>query len=126
MYKVIIDTSAWIEYFRGNKKYMFIDTLLDQNRVYINDVILSELLPSILQKKETELAELLQDIFCLTLNIDWNEIRTYQLMNLKKGNNKTGLLDIVIVQNCIQNSASIVAEDKHFGLMSGYLPINLL
>jgi predicted nucleic acid-binding protein len=71
--KILIETSTWIEYFRGNKKYLFIDLLLDQNRVCTNDVILSELLPSITHKKELELAELLTAIYTFPLTIDWNE-----------------------------------------------------
>jgi predicted nucleic acid-binding protein len=121
--KILIETSAWIEYFRGNAKYSFIDQLLDQNRICINDVILSELLPSVIHKKESALAELLTNIYTFPLAIDWNEIRAFQLINFKNGNNNIGISDIIIAQNSIQNNLEIVAEDKHFRLMSSYLPL---
>jgi predicted nucleic acid-binding protein len=121
--KILIETSAWIEYFRGNEKYSFIDLLLDQNRVCTNDVILSELLPSITHKKELGLAELLTTLYTFPLTIDWNEIRAFQLMNFKNGNNNIGISDIIIAQNSIQNNLEILTEDKHFRLMSSYLPL---
>jgi predicted nucleic acid-binding protein len=104
-------------------KYSFIDLLLDQNRVCTNDVILSELVPSITHKKELRLAGLLTNIYTFPLTIDWNEIRAFQLMNLKNGNNNIGISDIIIAQNSIQNNLEIVTEDKHFLLMSSYLPL---
>jgi predicted nucleic acid-binding protein len=80
-------------------------------------------LPSIKHKKETGLAELLTTIYTFPLTIDWNEIRAFQLMNFKNGNNNIGISDIIIAQNSIQNNLEIVTEDKHFRLMSSYLPL---
>jgi predicted nucleic acid-binding protein len=48
----LIDSSAWIEYFRGNQKYFFISELIKSNSICTNEIILSELLPSIIHKKE--------------------------------------------------------------------------
>ncbi|MDR3325123.1 MAG: PIN domain-containing protein [Spirochaetaceae bacterium] len=123
MNKILIETSAWIEYFKGNEKYLFLDILLDQNRVCTNDIILSELLPSITHKKELGLAGLLTSIYTFPLTIDWNEIRAFQLTNFKNGNNNIGISDIIIAQNSIQNNLEIVTEDKHFRLMASYLPL---
>jgi hypothetical protein len=50
----IIDSSAWIEYFRGNEAYSFIRELIYNNALCTNDIILTELLPSIIHKKENQ------------------------------------------------------------------------
>jgi len=120
---ILIDSSAWIEYFKGNKDYSFLSTLIMDNTICTNDIILTELLPSIIFKKEHNLAELLKEVKKYELIIDWEEIRSIQLLNIKHGNNHMGISDIVIAQNCIQNDLIIIANDRHFLAMSKYVPI---
>ena len=98
-----IDSSTWIEFFRGNQKYFFINDLINANAICTNDIVLTELLPSIIHKKEHALAELLGSVTKYELFIDWPEIRNIQLLNLKHGNNNIGISDVIVVQNCIQN-----------------------
>ncbi|HQL32254.1 MAG TPA: PIN domain-containing protein, partial [Treponemataceae bacterium] len=59
---ILVDSSVWIEYFKGNEKALPLNQLLDTNTVCINDLILAELLPSINHKKENVLKELLLTI----------------------------------------------------------------
>ena len=121
----LVDSSAWIEYFKGNPKYSFITDLINTNAICTNDIILAELLPSIIHKKEHRLAELLNCIKNYVLTIDWQEIRNIQLSNLKHGNNNIGISDIIIAQNCIQNELKIIAHDKHFALMRKLIPLKI-
>jgi predicted nucleic acid-binding protein len=62
MKSILIDSSAWIEYFRGNEKYRYIKSLIYSNITCTNDLILTELLPSIIHKKEKHLEELLNSL----------------------------------------------------------------
>ena len=119
----LIDSSAWIEYFRGNPKYSFIKDFIFTNALCINDIILAELLPSIIHRNEGKLAELLNCVRKYTLTIDWQEIRNIQLLNLQHGNNNIGISDIIIAQNCMQNELKIIAHDRHFEAMSQYIPL---
>jgi len=121
----LVDSSAWIEYFKGNKKYSFISNLILTNTVCTNDIILSELLPSIIYRKEYQLADLLDSINKYRLAVDWHGIRSIQLLNLKHGNNNIGVADIIIVQNCMQNRLKLIAHDRHFEAMSEYIPLEL-
>ena len=121
----IIDSSAWIEFFKGNKDYIFIKDLIYNNSICINDIILTELLPSIIHKKEKRLAELLNSLKKHALVIDWQETRTIQLLNLKYGNNNIGIADILIAKNCIQNNLKLITNDKHFRLMARYIPLKI-
>jgi len=121
----LIDSSAWIEYFKGNKKYLFLNDLIKFNTICTNEIILTELLPSIIHKKEHNLAELLNAVEKNKLFIDWPEIRNIQLLNLKHGLNNIGIVDIMIVQNCIQNESTIITHDKHFKSMTKYIPLKL-
>jgi hypothetical protein len=53
MNRVLVDSSVWIDYFRGsiNPKILVVGDLIDTNRICINDLILTELIPFLLQKK---------------------------------------------------------------------------
>ena len=120
-----IDSSAWIEYFRGKQKYLFINDLIYTNAICTNDLILAELLPSIIHRKEHHLAELLDNVMKYELIIDWQEIQNIQMLNLKHGNSNIGISDIIIAQNCMHNDLKIIAHDKHFMAMAKYLPIKI-
>ncbi len=115
---VLVDTSVWIEYFKGNQKTIGLNNLLDVNTVCINDLILSELLPSINHKKEKELKELLLTITKIPLTINWNTIIYMQTQNLKNGLNKVGIADLLIAQNVMDNDLELFTLDKHFEIMS--------
>ncbi len=125
MNNYLIDSSAWIEYFKTHKEFQFIDDLIDVNTICTNDLVLSELLPSIIHKREKQLSELLSSIRKFPIEIDWEEIRQFQVLNLKHGNNNVGIADLIIVQNCIQNKLILVTNDKHFKLMKKYISFEI-
>lgn len=89
----LVDTSAWIEYFKGNEKYSFLKDLIYANTICTNDIILTELLPSMVHRKEKALSELMNTIKKYVLLIDWQKIRSMQVLNLKHGNNHIGISD---------------------------------
>jgi predicted nucleic acid-binding protein len=121
----LVDSSAWIEYFKGNPNYLFRKGLIDINAICTNEVILTELLPSIIHRNEHDLANLLNYVKNYALSIDWQEIRDIQLINIKHGNNHIGISDIIIAQNCIQNGLKIITRDKHIEAMAGYTPLEI-
>jgi hypothetical protein len=115
---ILVDSSVWIEYFKGNESVLPLNELIDSNNLCINDLILAELLPSINQKKEIDLKELLLTIEKIDMVIDWHQIISMQTINLKNGLNKIGISDLIIAQNAIENNIELYAIDKHFTLMS--------
>jgi predicted nucleic acid-binding protein len=125
MNNILVDSSAWIEYFKGNTHFSFINDFIHTNAICTNDSILTELIPSMIQKKENKLIELMNSIHRYKIHIDWNEIKNFQLQNLQHGNNNVPITDLIIAQNCIDNDLTIITQDKHFCLMANYLPINI-
>ena len=85
---ILVDTSVWINYFKGREEVKRLDTFIETNSIVVNDLILAELLPFINQKKEYELRNLLLNIEKVVLHINWNEIIKMQTENLKNGINK--------------------------------------
>lgn len=117
MNNVLIDTSVWIDYFGDHPLTLIVDELIDKDRIVINQLILSELLPVLVFKKEMELVNILKSIDQIPLEIRWDNIIQYQVKNLKNGLNKIGIPDLIIVDNCIQNDVELFSRDKHFKLM---------
>jgi predicted nucleic acid-binding protein len=122
---MLVDSSAWIEYFKGNAHFSFINEFIHTNAICTNDVILTELIPSMIQKKENKLIELMNSMYRYEIQIDWDEIKNYQAQNLQHGNNNVPITDLIIAQNCINNDLTIITQDKHFSLMAAYLPLRL-
>ena len=117
MKKILIDTSIWVEYLKSNSKYKIIDDLIKENQICTNDIILSEILPSLYVRNEYELIDSLKHLDNITVNIKWEIIIQMQIMNYKNGINKVGIPDLIILQNVIDNNLIIFTLDKHFELM---------
>lgn len=122
---ILVDTSVWIDYFRNGSTADALDKLIESDMICINDVIISELLPSINQRHEEELKELLLSFPKLQMKIDWNEIVFMQTKNLHNGINKVGLPDLMIAQNAIQNKVKLFSCDRHFQLIKNLFPLHL-
>ena len=115
---VLVDTSVWIEYFKGNPRTKDIDKLIDENSICMNHIILSELRPVLISKQQYELDDLLLYLPILPMNINWEDIVKLQCSNIYNGINDVGISDLLILQNAIQNKAKIWSLDNHFMRMS--------
>jgi len=122
---ILIDSSVWIDYFRGGEKSEVIDSLIDRNILCTNYLILSELLPALNQKKHSQLISLLREITKMPLNIRWEDIIHYQTICLSNGVNKVGIPDLIIIDNVIQNDLILYSFDKHFELISKLIEFKL-
>lgn len=124
-YKVLIDSSVWIEYFRhGN--IPLIDKLLEEGFAVINDLILTELQPILIHRKRQDILEGLLALERIPMRIDWEMIRAYQLLNLQNGINKVGIPDLLILQQVIDEKISLFSFDKDFQLMQDFLYFELI
>jgi len=119
----IIDSNIWIEFFNRGNYFDSVSDLLINNEVYINKIILAELVPSARANNEKELIECLSGIELLELDINWDEIIEIQYNCIKNGINKLGLLDIVIAQNAKQNNVGIFTINRHMILLCNLIGI---
>jgi hypothetical protein len=118
---VLVDTSVWIEYFRNREGLEWFDFIIDENLIVINDLIRAELIPFLRIKKQEKIIELLDNIYKLPLNIDWDEIIDLQVKCLKRGINGISIPDLIIAQNAKQHNCEIYSADKHFKLLKNIL-----
>jgi predicted nucleic acid-binding protein len=117
MRKVLVDTSAWIDYFAGGSYTVGLSDLIENNIVCSNDIILTELLPALYHRKEDSLVDFVSAVEKMPLKIDWQKIIQAQTVNLRHGLNRVSLPDLIIVQNAIDYDLELFSLDKHFLLM---------
>ena len=119
---VLVDSSVWIDYFRGSStiKIKDLENFIDNNQICTNNLILSELLPSLIHQKENELVDILESIHKIHLEINWEELINFQKINLKNGINNVGIPDLIILQNIIQNNLILYSIDKRFKIMAKF------
>jgi len=117
---ILVDSSVWIGYFKGDDRALPLNELIDLNDLCINHLILTELIPSIVQKKENILKDLLLSVKTIDIDINWNELIEMQILNLSKGINNVSIADLIIAQNAIHHNFELFTFDKHFLLLSQY------
>ena len=123
--EVLVDTSIWIDYFRGGVNSKDLDFLIDENLIVTNDIILAELIPYLKIKMQMKVIELLHEVNKISLDIHWEEIIEFQVKCLKGGANGVGIPDLIIAQNAKQNNCKVYSLDKHFRLLNQVLKIKL-
>lgn len=124
--RVLVDSSIWIDYFKGGGHSTLLDQFIEDNLICSNDVILAELVPLLKIKKQSHLIELLYTVANIPLAIRWQKIVDYQVINLRKGIKQVGLPDLIIVDQVVQNDLSLYTLDGHFKKMSKYIPFKLV
>ena len=125
MSQILVDSSVWIAFFRGSIPKEPLFELIDANQLCTNDLILSEIVPSLIVRKQKELVATLHRIQRYSLSIDWHELIEFQVRNLRKGNNNVGVPDLIIMQNVIQQNLFLYTLDSHFEKMAEIFPFKL-
>jgi predicted nucleic acid-binding protein len=123
--EVLVDTSIWIDYFRGGDGSKDLGFLIDENLIVINDLILAELTPYLKIKRQIKVINLLHEVNQIPLDIHWEEIIEFQVKCLKAGANGVGIPDLIIAQNAKQYGCKVFSLDKHFRLLNRVLKVGL-
>lgn len=124
-YRVLVDSSVWIQYFKFGK-IDYLDNLIENDLVCINDLILTELGPKLIHQKRTDIWDSLNALEKIATRIDWEMIREYQIINIRNGINNVGIPDLIIMQQVIEEKLALFTLDKHFKLMQSFLTFELI
>ncbi len=124
--KILVDSSVWIDYFKQGERSAKLDQFIEQNLICINDLILTELVPSLRLKRQEPVIELLQKVANIPLSVSWHRIIDYQVTFLQKGLNQIGIPDLIIFDQAVQCDLALYTLDKHFFLMNEHIPIKLV
>ncbi len=122
---ILVDKSVWIDYFKSGQNSKDLDILIDYDLHIINEVILTEKIPFLTVRKQTQIIELLDNIIKLPLQINWYEIRDFQIKCIQYGVNGIGIPDLIITQHSIQNNIKLYSLDKHFQILKKVVGVEL-
>jgi len=127
---IVVDTSAWIDYFRGivAPHTDTLDSQLQTNRIIIGDLIIIELLQGFKTKKEYDQARKLiekleyRDLVGRTIALQSAE--NFRILR-SKGITVRKTIDVIIATFCIENGFQIIHNDRDFDPMEKYLGLKV-
>ena len=128
---VIVDTSAWIEYFRGGLPDIVtkVDRCLERDLVGIGDLIYCELMQGIRSPRERrEVASLLQSLprfDMVGFSIAGKSAANYRLLR-SKGVTVRKTIDVLIGTFCAEHGFQLIHYDSDFRLMAKYIGLDVI
>ena len=122
---ILVDSSVWIDYFRGSGDNDDLDFLIDENLIVTNDLVLSEIIPPLRLQRKWSLVKLLKGVSKHQMSIDWDDLIELQVTCLRNGINRVGVPDLIIAQHAIQNGLQLFSRDRHFQRVAEHFPLEL-
>jgi len=125
----LIDTSAWIEFFRKRDERIFslVAGLLREKKAVGSGLIILELLRGGKSLKELNV---INELFSLIENVHPTP-ETFLLAGkmgyeLSKKGNTLGVVDLLIAQLSLENDLALLSLDKHFKVVATTFDLRLL
>ena len=128
---VIIDTSAWIEYFKNGRPAVVkkVDHFLDKELIGISDLIYCEVMQGIRKPRErTEVAALflsLPHYDMVGFGIAEKSASNYRLLRAK-GVTVRKTIDVLIGTFCAENGLPLIHHDRDFDIMAPHIGLNIV
>ena len=128
---IFVDSSVWIDYFNGNKSWQTdqLDQLLGEELIIIGDIVLAEVLQGFRNEKDFENAKKALSLLPCP-NLCGIEIAIKSAVNFrtlrKKGITIRKTIDMIIGTFCIENSHTLLHDDKDFELLVKHLKLKVL
>jgi hypothetical protein len=124
--KFLIDTTAWVLFFRGDKSVEDkIKSLVLEDRALITEIIILETLRGARTQNEYDL--LYHDLKSLAMLTAEEEVweKSYKIgFSLKRAGMNIPSVDILIASIAVHHSVPLLHRDRHFPLMASLLKIN--
>jgi len=128
---VIVDTSAWVEYFRGGVPDVVekVDRCLEQDLVGIGDLVYCEVMQGIRSSRERgEVSSLLLSLprfDMVGFSIAEKSASNYRLLR-SKGVTVRKTIDVLIGTFCAEHGLQLVHHDSDFDLMAKHIGLDIL
>ena len=128
---VIVDTSAWIEYFRGGLPSVAnkVDLCLDQDLVGIGDLVYCEVMQGIRSPRERrEVSGLLLSLPQFNMvgfSMAEKSAANYRLLR-SKGLTVRKTVDVLIGTFCAEHGLRLVHHDSDFDLMAKHIGLDIV
>jgi predicted nucleic acid-binding protein len=126
---VLIDTSAWIDFFHTSKSpcSTVVDALLREDLACTTGLIKAEILPSARNRKEYNL--LRDSLAALPHLADpadlWDRVTENQGKLKQKGINGVSIPDLIVAVTAMAHEVTVYSKDRHFKQMEQFLGLKL-
>lgn len=128
---VLVDTSVWIDYFRGTEtgQVSLLDELLESDRILIGDLIITELMQGFRYKRElnaiSEVVKLLEYRDLVGREIAEKSAENYRHLR-GKDTTVRKTIDVIIGTFCIENGIYLLHDDRDFAPLEKYLGLKVI
>lgn len=128
---VIVDTSAWVEYFKNGVPSVVakVDRCLDRDLVGIGDLVYCEVMQGIRSSRQrSEVSSLflsLPHFEMVGFHVAEKSAANYRLLR-SKGVTVRKTIDVLIATFCAERGFQIVHHDSDFDLMAGHIGLNII
>lgn len=128
---VIVDTSAWVEYFRGGLPLVVnkVDLCLEQDLVGIGDLVYCEIMQGIRSPRErADVATLLLSLprfDMVGFAMAEKSAANYRLLR-SKGVTVRKTMDVLIGTYCAEHGLQLVHHDSDFDLMAKHIGLDIV
>ena len=125
--KILVDTSAWIEFFRKKVPYhKIVLELIDSSRICCTGIVLAELIQGAKSQKELDvLKEFLHVFDFLPDSTELWEKAGELSFSLRLKEEIVGLTDCYISVMASSNKVKLLTLDKHFDVIRKEIELNL-
>lgn len=115
----LLDTYAWIEYFRGTNKGKIVKNLIESERIYTSIISIAELSDkyyreNLMDEWETRYKFILSKSNILQLSLKIAQNSGPRKWDLRKTSEDIGLADAIIFETATQKELTVVSGDPHF------------
>jgi len=117
--KIVLDTHAWIEYFKGSKSGEIVNKFIQNEKCFTPSIVIAELADLYSKKKysflesDVSFIKSNSEVVMLDSEIAINSGKLKQLIR-KKYKNNFGLADAIILSTARKIKATILTGDYHF------------
>jgi len=128
---VIVDTSAWIEYFRGGLPRVVnkVDLCLEQDLVGIGDLVYCEVMQGIrVTRERNEVSALLLSLprfDMVGFSMAEKSASNYRLLR-SRGVTVRKTIDVLIGTFCAEHGLPLIHSDSDFDLMAEHIGLEIL
>jgi predicted nucleic acid-binding protein len=127
--KILIDTSVWIDYFKGNDTPLHyrVDKALTHSHIYIPKVVLAELIQGAKSEKEIAVIEDFIEAFHIIDQKEDTWMKAGRLsFSMKRKGITIHIIDCYIAVIASENGCGIFSLDEQFKNIKKFLHIDLL
>lgn len=130
MSKVLIDSSAWIDFFRdaASPYGETVDFLLAENRACTCNLVLAEIVPAARTRREYNRLENFLGALPLLAEPPemWPRLMEAGFLLRRKGISGVGIPDLIIATLALSHDVPVLSKDRHFVAMRDHLGLLLL